>query len=115
MGELEESKEFEMLLAEKRHKEIIGLMNKIIDKLDTPSSNPEVTLDTTNLEKALKSLKMTTEVKADDSVPNSIKAIGDVIVKKIEEIKTEKKPTEWTFDIKRSNNGLIKTVKAKSN
>ncbi len=113
MGELE-SKEFEMLLAEKRYKEIIGLMNKILEKLSTPSSDVNVEVDTSGIESALKKLKITSP-KANKTIPDSIKAIGDVIVKKIEQIKTEDKPKEWTFDIKRGNNGLIKTVKAKSN
>lgn len=110
MGELED-KEFELLLAEKRHKEIIGIMNKMLEMLSKEISANDIQLDTSGIEKAISMLKM----KPDDSIPNSIKKMTEVLSKKLDTLKQEEKPNEWVFTIKRSPTGLIETVRAKTN
>lgn len=100
--------EFDRLLAEKRHKELITILTKLVSTLSKAQSQPDIVVDTTNIEKVLKSLENSSK---DEKLPSSIKAIGDVIAKKLDNIN---KPTQWEFNIERDKKGLIKTVKAKS-
>jgi hypothetical protein len=90
-----EEQEFLTLLQDKHHKELIGVMTKILEKLEN-------TPPTENLEKILKQIA---EKPAAD-LPGAITAISKVLVKKIDELKQtykqapqSNKKEEWVFDV----------------
>jgi hypothetical protein len=95
-----ESNEFELLLSEKRHKEMIGVLKSILTNLDK--------LNQTSTKDILDSILASTS-----EIPASIKAIVGVILVKLEELKVKEQPSEWVFEVDRSLDGYITTVTAK--
>jgi hypothetical protein len=106
--EIDTDKDFEALIAQKNHREIIAALGKILNKLSVEQNQPDVVVDTTGIEKVLKTIKNTS---VDDKLPSAIKAMGEAITKKLDNLK---KPDNWTFNIQRDKSGLIKTVTATS-
>ncbi len=90
---LTEEREFQSLLKEKNHKEMINVLTKILIELKTEAPPP-----TEGLENMLKEIA---ERPVDKTVPTAINAISKEIVKKLNEIKEAyvPKPTEWKFDV----------------
>jgi hypothetical protein len=106
---MNEDLEFERLLIEKRHSELIVLLTKMLNK---PSS-------TTDLKKIESLLTLLSE-KKEDNIPKSIQILSESIIKSqnklistIEELKNKK--GEWTFEIIRNTYGNIYEVKAIQN
>lgn len=108
MGEIEEN--FDTLLKQKNHKEIIGLLSKMLQELSKEGSTSNVIVDTSGIERVIKTLDNASKL---DQIPSAIKAIGDAITKKIESLK-DNTPKQWIFDIERNKQGLINKVNAKS-
>jgi hypothetical protein len=88
--------EFDLLLKEKRHKEIIQVLSKILGKLETNSISKSIEL----------SINKLVDKATDEDIPSSISSLGKVIVNKLEELKNPK-PQEWKFKITRDNAGYI--------
>lgn len=101
---VEEEKEFIRLLEQKRHKELIAVMTKILTKLE--SSKP-----TENIEGLLTNIAN----KKDDTMPKAIVAISKLVVNKLEDLKTayNSKPNEWNFQVIRDDEGCINSVRVK--
>jgi len=97
-----EEDDFEILLNEKRHKELIDILKKILVNLTQKS-------DTTNIEAILKKVASN----SDDSTPKSIELIGEAIINKIKEINTPQVNKEWKFVVNRNNNGFITDIIAR--
>lgn len=113
MGKLDLDKEFELLLFEKKHKEVISKLNevlKVFSNIEKNISNIEIPkTDVSNIEKILKQIELKSNT--DKSVPNSIKNIGEVISNKLEELKEKQVKKEYIFNIERNSSGLINVVK----
>lgn len=104
--------EFNELLKEKRHKDIMTLLTNILKEITNKEFNIETTtLDISKLEKAIKNIN----IKQPDlsEIPKSITLLGESIVNKIELIKNDK-PKQWIHTIKRDSQGLIKNIISKS-
>ena len=100
MGEIfdDNDSEFDALVKEKRHKEMIAVLKKILSTMDT--------LNKDSYSAILKKL-----VESSESLPGSIKSILEVILKKMDSIKTVNKVvTKWTFTVKRDEEGYIDTI-----
>jgi len=107
----DEAKEFQTLLEDKRHKELIDILKKILVNLNGKTTS-------TNNEGVEKLLEVISTKQNDTSIPKSIAAIGNAIIKKIEEIKVAqvnpiKVKEEWEFIVKRNSNGFITSIIAK--
>lgn len=117
MEELGQDKEFELLLLQKQHKEMMQAMAAMIEAVSKGLTMPEVKVDTTGIEAVLATLNH----HADESVPKAIKAMETVLAKKVEqlikkteEVKKQETPKEWVFTITRDKNDKLKTINAKS-
>lgn len=104
---LKEDKNFELLLREENHKELIMKLDAILKALN--SKEESASLDLSGIEAAIAQMKQPANNK---EIPNAILALSDVIVSKISEINQEKK--EWTFKVERDADGFIDVVKATS-
>lgn len=110
MDELDE-KEFEMLLQQKRHTEVIALMTSILAEIgQTKDTEVNVDVDTTKLEKIIAKINTAPDF---SEIPNSIKTIGDVIAKKLKAQKYPEPVKDWTHTIQRDGEGLISIVTSK--
>lgn len=106
--------DFNELLLQKRHKEIILILTKILEGIPTTieANIPEqknIIFDTKRIEQILTAI-----YKKEDNVSASIKTLSDAIVNKLKDITTETKPKEWTHTVIRDNNGLMVSIKSKS-
>ena len=114
--ELTDNEEFIQLLQDKRHKEVIKILDKMLAQVSTDkevkSPDVSVNVDMSPIEEIIKTINTSP---ADYDIPKSIQIMTDVIVKKLELLKTTPAPTEWYFDVERNVQGYIKGVKAKSN
>lgn len=112
----------EELLKEKRHKELKALLLAMLEKLNTPVKEIEYRdietkeLDITGIEEAISKINLTVDI---SELPKSIQALEQVIVSKLDFFRSAileiKQPKEWDFTINRNIDGLIKSVKARSN
>lgn len=103
-----DDKELDYLLAENRHREVIDILNKILSKLLEPKNTEvNVEVDTTKLEKILEKINTSPDL---SSIPNSIKALGNVISKKLEQQKYPEPVKKWKHTIKRDSQGLYKEI-----
>lgn len=101
-----EDKNFELLLSQKKHNELIVKLDAILKEL---INNKGEAMDTQKIEDAIKKMTVKSEI---EEIPKSILALSEVIVSKIQELNT--KESEWTFNIERDSDGFIEVVKAKS-
>lgn len=98
----------ELLLAAKRHKEVIAIMNKMLSELlKVKDTEINVEVDTNKLERILEKINTAPDF---SSIPNSIKTIGEVISKKIQEQKFPEPVKKWVHTINRDDQGLYKTI-----
>lgn len=95
--------ELQLLLSEKKHKELIKKLDAILKGVTTETTP----VDMSGIEDAIKAL---TNKKESDIIPKAILALSDVIIDKITNIK--KKKSEWTFKVERDNDGFINKVVA---
>lgn len=102
-----EDKNFELLLSQKKHKELIKKLDSILKELMN-TKKEDLTIDLSGIEKSIEKINIKSQ---GEDVPKAILALSDVIVSKIQALET-KQISEWTFDIKRDNEGYIDTVKA---
>lgn len=98
-------KNFELLLVQKNHKELIKKLDSVLKEL---MKTGDTTLDLSGIEASI--AKINVKSKTED-IPKAILALGDVIVKKIKGLE-KKQITEWVFKIERDNEGYIDKVKA---
>ena len=106
---MNEDLEFERLLTEKRHSELIILLTKMLNK-------PQSSIDLKKIEGLL---GLISEKKEDD-IPKSIKILSENIIKSQEKListinELKNKKGEWTFEVLRNTYGNIYEVKAKQN
>ena len=106
---MNEDLEFERLLTEKRHSELIVLLTKMLNK-------PQSSIDLKKIEDLL---GLISEKKEDD-IPKSIKILSENIIKSQEKListinELKNKKGEWTFEVLRNTYGNIYEVKAKQN
>lgn len=104
---LKEDKNFELLLREENHRELIKKLDAILQALN--SKEEAAQLDLSGIEASISQLIQPVDNK---EVPNAILALSDVIISKISEMNKEKK--EWTFKVERDADGFIDVVKATS-
>lgn len=113
-------KNFELLLFEKRHKEVIEVLKEMLSGIENINFDPELkisnTFDTTILENMISRIATKNDI---EKIPAAIMAIGEVISKKINSIKVEQQktpsvPNEWIFTVERDKRGLITKVIANS-
>ena len=93
-----EDLQFDLLLQEKRHKELIKILTAILKNIETA--------DTDSTKAAIELLLQKT-----NDIPSSIQSIADAIMTRIE--KMNSKQSEWIFDISRDSYGYITTLTAK--
>lgn len=93
-----EDLQFDLLLQEKRHKELIKILTAILKNIETA--------DTDSTKEAITILLQKT-----NDIPSSIQSIADAIMTKIEKLHSTK--SEWIFDITRDSYGYITTLTAK--
>ena len=106
---MNEDLEFERLLTEKRHSELIVLLTKMLDK-------PQSSIDLKKIEDLLGLISE----KEDSDIPKSIQILSENIIKSQEKLIStindlKNKKGEWTFEIMRNTYGNIYEVKAKQN
>ena len=106
---MNEDLEFERLLTEKRHSELIILLTKMLDK-------PQSSIDLKKIEDLLGLISE----KEDSDIPKSIQILSENIIKSQEKLIStindlKNKKGEWTFEIMRNTYGNIYEVKAKQN
>jgi hypothetical protein len=90
--------EFDALVKEKRHKEMVDILKKILSTM-------------TDLNKDHYSVILKKLLESSESLPGSIKSILEVILKKMDSIKqVNKVVTNWTFKVKRDEEGYIDTI-----
>jgi hypothetical protein len=106
-----DEKKFEMLLLQKRHKEVITLMTKLLTEVSKPKdSEINVEVDTSKLEKIIEKINTAPDF---SEIPNSIKLIGDAITKKLATQTYPEPIKNWTHTIVRDNEGFINIVTSK--
>lgn len=93
-----DNSEFDLLIKDKRHKELISILKSILKNLD--GVNKETTRDLLEL-----------LISKSDTLPTSIQSIATVIIAKMEEL--HDKDREWEFEVNRNDYGYITTVTAK--
>ncbi len=98
-----ERDDFNNLLKEKRHVELIKKLDAILQGL----LQEDTSLDISGIETAIQSITVKEDIQ---EIPKAILALSDTILSKITEL--QKSPTEWIFDIERDSNGYIDIVKA---
>lgn len=106
---MNEDLEFERLLTEKRHSELIALLTKMLDK-------PQSSIDLKKIEGLLGLISE----KKEDNIPKSIQILSENIIKSQEKListinELKNKKGEWTFEVMRNTYGNIYEVKAKQN
>ena len=106
---MNEDLEFERLLTEKRHSELIILLTKMLNK-------PQSSIDLKKIEDLLGLISK----KKEDDIPKSIKILSENIIKSQEKListinELKNKKGEWTFEVLRNTYGNIYEVKAKQN
>ena len=99
---MDEEAKFLSLLQGKNHKELIGILTKILEKLDKETPMEGVT----NLLKEIATKPLDTEI------PESIKAISKLIVEKLDIMASayKNKPNKWKFDFVKDEDGGINHV-----
>jgi len=110
MGEIDE-KEFELLLSQKRHTELMVMLNKILEELivEAEPTNTEVNVevDTTKLEKIIAKINTSPDM---SEIPNSIKAMGKVIETQFKKMKFPEPVRKWKHTINRDSQGLYNEI-----
>ena len=96
--------QFENLLKEKQHKQLLTILGKILKEI---GDNKTVTIDKVTSEIDLEGLK---NMLTFTDIPIAIKSLGDILVEKLGELK---RPNDWHFKINRDNSGYIVSVDAK--
>lgn len=129
------NKEFQKVKQEAQHKELVKGLEKIYQKIDESRDNSEL-INSLNeglseLKVAINQIDLSVEVKETTVELNQTDVINQLKVyteqvkestidiytglrEKLEKLinKIEKRPTEWTFKVKRDNIGYIEEVKA---
>jgi hypothetical protein len=121
--------EFEQLLQDKRHKELLGTLKGIASLLSKDNSNDSgiisaIEKQSGKIEKFVQVIKELPQPKVNvevnnDNVQTSITEMANSILGSLNEIKKvlqqpEKEiKKEWTFDITRNVNGFINSITAK--
>ena len=106
---MNEDLEFERLLTEKRHSELIVLLTKMLNK-------PQSSIDLKKIEDLLGLISE----KQESDIPKSIQILSENIIKSQEKListinELKNKKGEWTFEVLRNTYGNIYEVKAKQN
>ena len=122
MGTEKGDKEFEQLLADKRHKEMLSQLKGVVVALERKDNSEIVGAIEKQQEKLgdfliqlKKEEKEPNIVLNQDKLVSSIENMANSITKSLEEIKSlvvkEDKPCEWEFKVKRNSfSDLIETV-----
>lgn len=122
MGLENDDKEFEQLLADKRHKEMLSQLKGVVVALERKDNSEIVGAIEKQQEKLgdfliqlKKEEKEPNIVLNQDKLVSSIENMANSITKSLEEIKSlvvkEDKPCEWEFKVKRNSfSDLIETV-----
>jgi hypothetical protein len=104
-------KEFELLLSQKRHSELMIMLNKIFEELgkEQESINNEVNveIDTSKLENIIKTLNNAPDT---NDIPKSIQAMGKVLEKHFKAMKFPEPVRKWKHTINRDNQGLYQEI-----
>lgn len=104
--------QFANALAEKRNTKLLLLLGKIIGELGKPAIEIKQ-IDLTNLESLIANIA-TPDFSDLKSSSKGIETAIKVLSKKLDVLKKEEVPKEWTFDVIRDSRELIKTIKAKA-
>lgn len=110
----DELDDFNDLLADKRHREIISVLTGIHSGLSVNKTVEAIEKQRESIEKLLTEIEKEKEM--NKLIPINIMTISRAILKKIEDINTQRTMTDdrtWKFDIKRGRDGLIQEVTAK--
>lgn len=117
--------EFEALLADKRHKEMLQVLKKVADAVDRSGENGNLASVLQQNTDAIREFSAAVE-KIKENTPNDNPQLGKMcdnlanlannMKESIGGIKViaEQKPQQWEFEIKRNPNGFIQSVIAKS-
>lgn len=118
----DDDKSFELILADKRHKELVLSLNGVASALGN-NSNSEIVLAIEKQQEKLSALvlnlkkeeKPTELIFNNENLVSSIDIMTNSIIKSLDEIKKmvvkEEKPCEWEFKVKRNGySDLIETV-----
>lgn len=105
---LEVEDDFQKLLEDKRHKEIILVLKEILLSLSNINSQ-ETGYNTETIEKILKEVALN---KPQDDLPKSILTLGKIIEDKLSTINAREQATNWEFIIHRDHRDLISKVDA---
>lgn len=103
-----EDKEFDKLLEDKRHKELLETLKKIASLLTLEDDTIVQAIDKQCISIDLLNKNLL------DYFGKSDKNVVDlsVVTKTLEKLKTPK-PSNWEFDVVRDKDGLIQTIKGK--
>lgn len=107
--EINRNQEFDRLLKEKNHKELIMKLDDILKELSKERGESENEIDISGIEEAINGLQLAEELQ---KTTTAIDAMVSTIAKKLDERKEEKK--QWTFKVKRDADGFIDVVEATS-
>jgi hypothetical protein len=106
-----DDKEFELLLSQKRHSELMVMLNKILKELiDQPApqdTEVNVEVDTSKLEKIIAKINTSPDM---SEIPNSIKAMGKVIETQFKKMKFPQPVKKWRHTINRDSQGLYDEI-----
>lgn len=98
---------FDKLLEDKRHKEVINVLKEIL--LYLSKNNTKSLIYSENIEKILGELSKNN---TNEDLPKSILTLGKIIEDKLTEIKTKEQSYNWEFIIHRDHKELITKVDA---
>jgi hypothetical protein len=121
MDNQNEDKEFELILADKRHKEMLSTLKGVVYALDK-KDNSDIVLAIEKQQEIIGNalIELKNKEKSPDIVINqdnlviSIRELADSLLNSLNEIKVlvnKEEPKEWQFKIKRNNfSDLIESV-----
>jgi len=106
-----DDKEFELLLSQKRHSEVMTMMNMILDELvkesEVPPTEVNVEVDTSKIEKIIAKINTAPDF---SEIPNSIKAMNKVLEKHFKAMKFPEPVRKWKHTVNRDSQGLYKEI-----
>lgn len=111
MEGLTDLKEFELALQARQHREVLEMMNKILQEIlkekEPSSTEVNVEVDTSKIEKIIETINTAPDF---SEIPNSIKAMNKVLEKHFKAMKFPEPVKKWKHTVKRDSQGLYSEI-----
>ena len=110
MEGLTDLKEFELALEARQHKEVLEMLDKILQEMlkeQESSTEVNVEVDTSKIEKIIERINTAPDF---SEIPNSIKAMNKVLEKHFKAMKFPEPVRKWKHTINRDSQGLYNEI-----